>query len=89
MFLFSKGLPGYEKLTDDEKLICSQVRLPPVVYMDYKKILLAENASTGYLRLADARKLVKIDVNKTRQLYDFLLKHGFINVPIPLDKDRE
>lgn len=44
-------------------------------------MLIAENAKIGYLRLADARKLIKIDVNKTRQLYDFLLKGGFINKP--------
>lgn len=35
----------------------------------------------GYLRLADARRLIKIDVNKTRVLYDFLLEHGFVNKP--------
>lgn len=72
------GLPGYEKLNDDEKQLCSTLRLVPTAYMDYKTILLTENTRTGYLRLADARRLIKIDVNKTRQLYDFLLKFGFI-----------
>lgn len=72
------GLPGYEKLTDEEKQLCSTLRLVPTAYMDYKTILLTENTRTGYLRLADARRLIKIDVNKTRQLYDFLLKFGFI-----------
>ena len=30
------------------------------------------------LRLADARQLVKIDVNKTRKIYDFLIGQGLI-----------
>lgn len=73
------GLPGYEKLTEAERELCSTVRLVPLSYLGYKQILMAENSKSGYLRLADARRLIKIDVNKTRQLYDFLLKQGFIN----------
>lgn len=73
------GLPGYDKLTEAERDLCSTVRLVPQSYISYKTILMAENAKSGYLRLADARRLIKIDVNKTRQLYDFLLQQGFIN----------
>lgn len=75
------GFNGYDKLNDDEKNLCSLIRLVPLAYIDYKNILIAENSKNGYLRLADARRLIKIDVNKTRQMYDFLLKHGFINKP--------
>lgn len=75
------GLPGYDKLTEDEKNLCSQARLIPTSYVEYKNTLMAENSKFGYLRLADARRLIKIDVNKTRQIYDFLLTHGFINKP--------
>lgn len=75
------GLPGYDKLTEDEKQLCSTVRLVPLSYIGYKTILMSENSKGGYLRLADARRLIKIDVNKTRQLYDFLLKSGFISKP--------
>lgn len=76
------GLPGYEKLTEDEKGLCSSVRIFPAAYVEYRNILINENSKNGYLRLADARRLIKIDVNKTRQMYDFLLKHGFINKSI-------
>lgn len=76
------GLPGYEKLTEDEKGLCSSVRIFPAAYIEYRNILINENSKNGYLRLADARRLIKIDVNKTRQMYDFLLKHGFINKSI-------
>lgn len=75
------GLPNYDKLNEDERQLCSNIRIIPDAYFAYKKNLTAENAKIGYLRLADARRLVKIDVNKTRVLYDFLLDHGFINKP--------
>lgn len=75
------GLQGYDKLNEDERNLCSVVRLTPLDYLDYKNILINENSKTGFLRLADARRLIKIDVNKTRQLYDFLIKNGFANKP--------
>lgn len=75
------GLPNYENLNEDEKKLCSTVRITPSSYLDYKKILTEENEKVGHLRLAEARRLVKIDVNKTRQIYDFLLENGLISKP--------
>nr|NP_001014634.1 transcriptional adaptor 2a, isoform E [Drosophila melanogaster]AAX52963.1 transcriptional adaptor 2a, isoform E [Drosophila melanogaster] len=74
-------LPGYSKLDDGERKLCSVARLVPQSYLDYKNQLVTEQAKLGYLRLADARRLIKIDVNKTRQIYDFLLEHGHISRP--------
>lgn len=76
------GLPGYDKLTEEERNLCSVVRLSPTAYLEYKNILIAENTKQSCLRLAEARRLIKIDVNKTRQLYDFLIKNGYINKPL-------
>ncbi|XP_055908307.1 transcriptional adapter 2A isoform X2 [Eupeodes corollae] len=75
------GLPGYAKLTQSERDLCSVARIIPAAFMNYKTLLVAENTKIGYLRLADARRLIKIDVNKTRQIYDFLLEEGHINKP--------
>ncbi|KOX75067.1 Transcriptional adapter 2-alpha [Melipona quadrifasciata] len=76
--LVIKGLPGYEKLTSAEKELCSVTRIVPTNYLDFKHILIAENKKAGYLRLAQARVLLKIDVNKTRKIYDFLTEKGYI-----------
>jgi hypothetical protein len=57
------------------------MRLTPLAFLDYKRILMSENASIGYLRLCDARRLIKIDVNKTREIYNFLIKNGYVNAP--------
>jgi hypothetical protein len=47
--------------------------------MEFRDMLINENSHRGFLRLAEARRLIKIDVNKTRQIYDFLLEKGLIN----------
>uniref|UniRef100_A0AAY4B4E8 Transcriptional adapter n=1 Tax=Denticeps clupeoides TaxID=299321 RepID=A0AAY4B4E8_9TELE len=73
------GLPGTEKLDEREKELCQVVRLVPGAYLEYKQALLNECRRQGGLRLAQARSLIKIDVNKTRKIYDFLIREGHIN----------
>ncbi|XP_066219319.1 transcriptional adapter 2-alpha isoform X1 [Saccopteryx leptura] len=72
------GLPGTEKLNEKEKELCQMVRLVPGAYLEYKSALLNECNKQGGLRLAQARTLIKIDVNKTRKIYDFLIREGYI-----------
>lgn len=76
-----RGLPGYEKLSPDEADLCSKIRIVPSSYIDFKHTLIGENKRNGMLRLAQARALLKIDVNKTRKIYDFLTDQGYINNP--------
>jgi transcriptional adapter 2-alpha len=73
------NMPGYESLTDKERELCAAVRLVPVAYIDFKNILLNEFRKCGYLKLGQARLLIKIDVNKTRKIYDFLVSEGLVN----------
>jgi len=73
------SMPGYESLTDKERELCAAVRLVPVAYLDFKNILLNEFRRCGYLKLGQARLLIKIDVNKTRKIYDFLVEEGLVN----------
>jgi len=72
------GLPGYEKTTEAEREICSELRVLPATFLEIKQVLTGECTRLGGLRLADARPLVKIDVNKTRKIYDFLVAQGLI-----------
>ena len=75
------GLPSYEKLNEEERDVCSETRVFPEVFLEIKKTFVEECNKSNGLRLADARPLVKIDVNKTRKLYDFLLKKELIFPP--------
>ena len=73
------GMPGVEQLNDEEKILCSQIRLPPLQYLNHKSTLINEGERLGSLRLQQARPLIKIDVNKTKKLYDYFIEQGWIN----------
>ena len=75
------GLPGYDKLDAAEKQLCSVSRLVPESYLDFKRILVNECRQRQGIRLAQARTLIKIDVNKTRKIFDFLLDEKLIYPP--------
>jgi len=72
------GLPGCEKLDEEERELCSQVRIIPNIFTEIKEVLVGECEKSDGIRLADARNAVKIDVNKTRRIYDFLTQQGTI-----------
>ena len=58
--------------------LCSYCRFQPEAYLQLKRQLIQEYKRSGKLNLADARKLLKIDVNKTRKLYDLLVSKSLI-----------
>ncbi|KAI5632059.1 myb-like DNA-binding domain-containing protein [Phthorimaea operculella] len=74
-------LPGFHLLSESEKILCSLLRLIPSNYLEIKQQLITENNKMGFLRLLDARRIVKIDVNKTRKIYDYLISEGFVRKP--------
>ncbi len=72
------GTPGVEQLTEEEKDLCSQIRLLPLQYVTHKNTMKRECQRLGSLKLQQARPLIKIDVNKTKKLYDFFMSKGWI-----------
>ena len=53
----------------------------PKPYLVIKETLVREYARRGgKLRRREARDLVKIDVNKTSRVWDFLVQAGFLRV---------
>ena len=69
---------GLELLSNAEKELSSLLRLVPKVYLGIKEILLKEYAKNGFLKRAQARSLIKIDVNKTSRIYDFFVSAGWV-----------
>lgn len=59
--------------------LCSHCRFQPEAYLQFKRQLLAEYHKAGKLSLAESRKLLKIDVNKTRKVFDLLVARGLIH----------
>ena len=74
-------LPGYDKLSKEERSLCSETRVQPEMFLEMKRKMVDECQKSKGLRLVDARPVVKIDVNKTRKVYDFLLNSGLIYKP--------
>ncbi len=75
------GLPAAERLSSPEKKVCSEARIYPEAFLSAKSSLIGECVKNGGLKLAEARPLIKMDVNKTRKVYDFLLKTGQVWKP--------
>lgn len=72
------NMEGYELLSEKERHICSILRLYPRLYLSIKDTLIREYLKHGFLRRAQARAAVKIDVNKTSKLYDFFVSAGWV-----------
>ncbi|RXW23506.1 hypothetical protein EST38_g2324 [Candolleomyces aberdarensis] len=73
--------PCVHLLTPAEQTLCSQLRILPKPYLTVKEILVREYARRGgKLRRREARDLVKIDVNKTSRVWDFLVQAGYLKI---------
>ena len=54
------------------------VRLVPGAYLEYTSALLNKCHKQRGLKLAQARALIKADMNKTQKIYDFIIWEGYI-----------
>ncbi|KAJ7715942.1 hypothetical protein DFH07DRAFT_862497 [Mycena maculata] len=73
--------PSLHLLTPLEQTLCSELRILPKPYLVVKETLVREYARRGgKLRRREARDLVKIDVNKTSRVWDFLAQAGFLQI---------
>uniref|UniRef100_A0A1B6JIY0 SWIRM domain-containing protein n=1 Tax=Homalodisca liturata TaxID=320908 RepID=A0A1B6JIY0_9HEMI len=80
-------LPRYKDLSVKEAELCSTIGLVPVFYLDTKDQLISDCKKTNGILLKRARKLVKIDVNKTRKIFDLLMEQGLIWPPETENKE--
>lgn len=78
------NLPGFQKLDDDERELCAQIKMLPESYLKFKELLMNECEKSKGIILKTARSLVKIDVNKTRKIYNLLMSK---NIIWPICKD--
>nr|XP_054775658.1 transcriptional adapter 2-alpha-like [Lytechinus pictus] len=72
------GFVLYDKLNENEKELCATLRIIPEAYFEYKTLFITESQRLGFLKLKQARTLIRIDVNKTRKIYDFFVKEKLI-----------
>lgn len=72
--------PDYDLLSEEERNLCSSLRILPKTYLVIKETLFRELLRTGgVLKRKTARDLLKVDVSKTSRIYDFFLQQKWCN----------
>lgn len=70
----------FDLLSENEKMLCANLRVLPKPYLAIKSQLLKESIkNNGILKKNDVRHLLKIDVNKANQIYEFFIQMGWVN----------
>ncbi|KAG5518836.1 hypothetical protein PMAC_002366 [Pneumocystis sp. 'macacae'] len=70
---------GLHLLTPSEQTLCTQLRILPKPYLVIKETIFRKLIKTGdRLRKKKARELIKIDVNKTSKILDFMINQGWV-----------
>lgn len=72
------NLPGFQKLDNDERELCTLIKMLPESYLKFKELLVNEYEKSQGLSLKTARSLIKIDVNKTRKIYNLLISKNIV-----------
>ena len=72
-----ESMDSSELLSEKEKALCCTLQLLPVHYLAIKQRLMAECFTRGFLKEGQARQLIRIDVNKSRTLFDFFVSVGW------------
>ncbi|KAK4687393.1 transcriptional adapter 2-alpha, partial [Tremellales sp. Uapishka_1] len=68
-------------LSTEEQSLCSTLRVLPKPYLTIKEMYIRENERrNGLLKRRDARKMMKIDVNKSGRIFDFLVSSGMLSL---------
>lgn len=71
----------FTELTPSEAELCLSVGVNPEFFLNTKRVLWADCKKSNGMVLKRARKLVKIDVNKTRKIFDFFMEQGILWPP--------
>lgn len=68
-------------LTPVEQMLCSELRILPKPFLIIKETLVSEfMRRNGNLKKREARDLIKIDVNKTSRIWDYLEQGGLLDI---------
>ncbi|XP_030972601.1 transcriptional adapter ADA2 [Quercus lobata] len=70
------GLHGADLLSESEKRLCSEIRLPPALYLNMQELMSIEIINGNVSKKADAHRLFKLETSKIDRVYDMLVKKG-------------
>ncbi|XP_022720722.1 transcriptional adapter ADA2b-like isoform X2 [Durio zibethinus] len=70
------GFSETQLLSETEKRLCGEIRLPPPLYLRMLQIISEEIFNGNVTKKADARGLFKMEASKIDRVYDMLVKKG-------------
>lgn len=70
------GFYGAELLSESEKRLCGEIRLPPPLYLKMQEIMSIEIINGTVTKKSDAHHLFKLEASKIDRVYDMLVKKG-------------
>ncbi|KAI6704670.1 hypothetical protein NL676_007632 [Syzygium grande] len=70
------GFNGSELLSDNEKRLCSELRLPAPVYLKMQQVMSMEIFSGNVTKKSDAHHLFQMEPSKVDRVYDMLVRKG-------------
>ncbi|XWS12953.1 hypothetical protein CRYUN_Cryun37aG0134100 [Craigia yunnanensis] len=70
------GFAETQLLSEAEKRLCSEIRLPPPLYLRMLQIISEEIFNGNVTKKADAHRLFKMEPSKIDRVYDMLIKKG-------------
>lgn len=71
----------FTELTPSEAELCLSVGVNPEFFLKTKRVLWADCKKSNGMVLKKARQMVKIDVNKTRKIFDYFMEQGILWPP--------
>ncbi|KAJ7946422.1 Transcriptional adapter [Quillaja saponaria] len=72
------GYYGADLLSEAEKRLCCELRLPPAIYLKMQEVLSVQVFSGNVTSKSDAHHLFKMDPSKIDRVYDMLVKKGIV-----------
>ncbi|XWS19284.1 hypothetical protein CRYUN_Cryun31cG0002600 [Craigia yunnanensis] len=70
------GFAETQLLSETEKRLCSEIRLPPPLYLRMLQIITEEIFNGNVTKKDDAHRMFKMEASKTDRVYDMLVKKG-------------
>ncbi|XVF28047.1 hypothetical protein REPUB_Repub14bG0161800 [Reevesia pubescens] len=70
------GFAETQLLSETEKRLCSEIRVPPPIYLRMLQMIMEEIFNGNVTKKADAHRLFKLEPSKTDRVYDMLVKKG-------------
>ncbi|KAI4296030.1 hypothetical protein L6164_036020 [Bauhinia variegata] len=72
------GYYGADLLSEPEKRLCCELRLPPALYLKMQEVMSVQILSGNVTTKSDAHHLFKTEPSKIDRVYDMLVKKGIV-----------